>query len=614
MRFLNPSFLHLAWLAIIPLALWLFRRAARRLPVSTLLFFKSLAREHQESAWLRQIKKWLSLALTLLALILAVLALARPSGDLAAGSTQAVVLVADRSASMSARDAAAVSRMEAAKTALRSVVRSLPDQAVLTLIAFDARPEVLLSRSRNRRECLRLIDTLDAVPIEGDAAAALEAAHRLAELDAGAKIWLASDALPADGSKVSFLDCALPEVLNAGITGFQIRPGPLSGGQLELFASISASAANRATVTSTLEMTLAGRLAQLREVELAPGASISLILPLEAMRGQQVELRLRTPGDCMSWDDAAAAPLPRPHAIQAAWFAQDADPFTELALASLVESRRVEMTRYEPAAWPPKEKPDVYIFEHWLPGKDWPTDRPVIVLDPRQSSGPLTVRQLPGNGVPHDGVRAVQAEHPVLYRVASGRVAVTQSVELTLPSSLETLWMAGNDPVLAAGEHAGQRLVVTGFSPARSEQLALLPALPLVLGNALFWCAEPSTAMQELRPRHTGELIAADGLVSWQAWDGSTFIRTSEQSSGSLLPLRRIGVWESSDGSSGASILASAAETNLRAAASTPASSPALSRSLLSTNAFGTWSRRLIWMLLALLLLESFLFHRKAVY
>ena len=154
MRFIAPQFLHLAWLALIPLALWLFRRHAKRLPVSTLLFFKSLAREHQESAWLRRVKKWLSLALTLLALLLAVFALARPSGDMDANATKAVVLLIDRSASMSATDASGKTRLVEAVAAMQRVVRSLPDQAVLTLIAFDAKPDVLLSRSRNRRECL----------------------------------------------------------------------------------------------------------------------------------------------------------------------------------------------------------------------------------------------------------------------------------------------------------------------------------------------------------------------------------------------------------------------------------------------------------------------------
>ena len=612
MRFLEPGFFHLAWLSVIPLLLWLFRRAAKRLPVSTLLFFKSLAKEHQESAWLRKIKKWLSLALTLLALFLGIFALARPAGTFSAETARAVVLVADRSASMAARDEAGKPRIDVAKDLLRSVVRSLPDQAVMTLIAFDTRAEVLLSRSRNRRECLRLIDSLEVSPVEGDLEGAMASARRLAELDAGAKIWLAGDAPPPEGSEAGFLDCGLTRVINAGITGFQLRPGPLSSGSLELFVKVEASAANAEKVTSTLEMSLAGKLAQLREIELAPGQGSTLILPLEAARGQRVEVRLRTPGDCLSWDDAAAAPLPRVRALSVAWFTEKADPFTEIAMASLVESRRIEMTRHEPKAWPLKEKPDVYVFEHWLPEKDWPQDRPVIALNPRRNGGPLVARLLPGNGIPHDGVRAVLPDHAVLFRVASARVAVTQSVSLTLPSSLETLWMAGNEPVLAAGEHAGQRLVVTAFSPSQSEQLALLPAFPLVLGNALYWCAEPGTALNELRVRHTGELLPARGLVSWHAWDGGAFTESSEESAHDLLPLRKIGAWETAEGQSGGCVLASAAETNVRAGGQTD--TPVFERSVLPVNAFGTWAQRLLWVLLALLLLESFLFHRRAVY
>ena len=227
MRFLAPSYLHLAWLALIPLALWLFRRQAKRVPVSTLLFFKSLAREHQESAWLRRIKKWLSLLLTLLVLIFAILALARPSSDVSADSPGAVVIVVDRSASADARDPQGRTRLDEAKRLVTERIRSLPDQVVLSLISFDARPDVLLSRSRNRRECLRLLDEITALPVEGKPESALHVARRLADLESRSSIWLASDVAPqAEG--VDWLSTSLPDPLNCGITGFQIRHSPLA--------------------------------------------------------------------------------------------------------------------------------------------------------------------------------------------------------------------------------------------------------------------------------------------------------------------------------------------------------------------------------------------------
>ena len=609
MRFLSPANLHLLWLALIPLALWLFRRQAKRVPVSTLLFFKSLAREHQESAWLRRIKKWLSLLLTLLVLLFAILALARPSSDVSADSPGAVVIVVDHSASMAAKDAQGRTRLDEAKRLVKDRIRSLPDQVVLSLISFDARPHVLLSRSRNRRECLRLLDELKPVPVEGKTEAALNVAKRLADLESRSRIWLAADSSIEDAA-VDSIPVALTEPLNVGITGFQIRHSPLARDRYEAFVKVSAAASNASKTSSTLEITLAGRIAQLRELELAPGESSALILPLEGLRGQQMEMRLKTTGDCFGWDDGLAAPLPKTKPLNVAWFAEKPDPFTELALSSLIEAGRIEMKKGDPAAWPPKEQPDVYVFENWLP-KEWPADRPVIALTPLTSSGPLRTRVM--RGVPHDSVRAVQPDHPVLFRASSSRIAVTQTTVLDLPASLEPLWIAGTEPVLAAGEFNGQRLVVTAFSPAQSEQLALLPSFPLILGNALYWCAENSDALADMRTLHTGEMLNASSLVQWHAWDGDSFIEISDDPANGLLALQRIGAWET-DERSGACALISDAETNLPKLANDVAVSAQPAAPLITASAFSTWPKRLIWLALALLLVESFHFHRKAVY
>lgn len=610
MRFLTPSYLHLLWLALIPLVLWLFRRQARRVPVSTLLFFKSLAREHQESAWLRRIKKWLSLILTLLVLLFAILALARPSGTLSADAVSAAVVVVDCSASMAAQDVQGQTRLDAARQRVKERLRTLPDQAVVSLIAFDARPRVLLSRSRNHRECLRLLEELTPAPIEGKPEAALTVAQRLADLESRSSIWVASDLQPPASTAVDWIPVALREPLNVGLTGFQIRHSPLARDRYEAFVKVSVSAGNAAKATTTLEVTISGRIAQLRELELAPGESSALILPLEGVRGQQMEIRLKTAGDCFGWDDALAAPLPKTKPLSVAYFAEKPDPFTELALSALIENGRIEMRKGDPAAWPPKEQPDVYIFEHWLP-KEWPAGRPVIALTPQGSSGPVQTRR--SSSVPYDGVRSVQPDHPVLFRASSSRIALTQTTLLTLPTSIEPLWFAGSEPVLAAGEYEGQRLVCTAFSPAQSEQLALLPSFPLILGNALYWCAENSEALTDTRTLHTGELLHTGSLVQWHAWNGSSFIEVADDPAHGLLALSRIGAWETGD-RSGACALISAAETDLPALAADAAHSTQPAAPLITASAFSTWPKRLIWLALVVLLAESFLFHRKAVY
>jgi hypothetical protein len=174
--------------------------------------------------------------------------------------------------------------------------------------------------------------------------------------------------------------------------------------------------------------------------------------------------------------------------------------------------------------------------------------------------------------------------------------------------------MAGTEPVLAAGEIQGQRVVISAFSPARSEQLALLPAFPLLLGNALYWCSENHEALDGLKPLHTGDLIAEKGLIQWTEWNGQQWIESSDEASNGLLSLQRIGRWQSAE-KSGISLLASAEETDLprleTTASLTEKTSPP---AIVATAGISDWPALLLWGALLFLMLENFLMHRKAVF
>lgn len=610
MHFLAPANLHLLWLALIPLALWLFRRRAKRIQVSTLLFFRTLAREHSESAWLRQIKRWISLALTLLVLLLAVLALARPAREAGDQSPGSVVVMIDCSASMAALDGSA-SRLDEAKQVTRERLLGLPDSVVASLVAFADKPAVLLSRSRNRREFLRLVDALTVTPAEGDAESALVVARRLASLEQPSQIWFVSDEAVKDATtpNLTFLDVSLKQPANVGITAFQLRKAPLSRDRFEGFVKVSAASGNARAVPATLEARIGGRIAQLRELELKPGESSSLILPLEGLRGEMLEIELKCAEDCLGWDNAVVTLLPELKPLVVAWFSEKSDPFTDIALGSLVDAGHLEILRGDSKQWPMKDKPDVFVFENWIPPQ-WPADRPAIALMPASDVGPVQVKPLP-QAVPGDVVRSVSSGHPVLYRVDTSRLSLTQTTLIDPRNAMETLWMAGNEPVLAAGEINGQRTVITAFSPSRSEQLALLPAYPLLLGNALYWCAENSEALASLKPKHTGDVIATSSRVQWQTWDGRHFTTASDEPLNGLVELRRIGAWTTEDHHAGACVLASARETNVPKrgdhTSAVTESTPLLARGL-------SWPQMLLWGVLLLLILESFLFHRKAVY
>lgn len=624
MKFLSPNFLHWLWLALIPIALWLFRRKARRVQVSTLLFFRTLAKEHQESAWLRRFKRILSLLLTLLVVLLAVMALAKPFREGGGETPKCLVILLDRSASMAAADGNGRTRMEEAKAQLKDRLSALPENVVTSLIVYDAKAEVTQSRSTNRRELLRMIQQTQPVPMEDRAEDALLVARRLAALDSPSEIWQITDEAasqepltteaPAEGvkpPKLRLLNVALESPVNCGITGFQIRPAPLARNRFEVFVEVTAGRANASPVETTLEARLDGRPVQLRQMTLKPGESNRLILPLEGGKGQRLEMEVRTPGDCLGWDNVAVSPLPETKPLVVAWFSDAPDPFVELALTSMLAEDRIQVLKGGVKDWPMKEKADVYVFENWVP-TDWPTDRPALVLNPPNSSGPVHAKKL-GSGVPYEAVRAVQPEHPVLYRVASGRVAVTQTTVLNVSDTLETLWMAGNEPVLAAGESGGQRLVVVAFTPGRSEQLALLSAFPLLVGNAIYWAAENNDALASLKAVRPGDLVEMPaGLVKWHAWTGTRFEETSQDAKGGWLELSQVGLVDGGDGRTLASLLISSQETNVPAMVKAAAGGgPEVSERWARG---GNWSTSLLWLVLGVLLVESWLFHRQAVY
>ncbi|MFK5920688.1 MAG: BatA and WFA domain-containing protein [Verrucomicrobiota bacterium] len=654
MQLIHPAFFYLGLLTIIPIVLYFFRRRSKTVAVSTLVFFKTLAREHQESAWLRRMKKLLSLLLTLLMLTAAILALVRVVFSPSVDDIRSVVILLDRSASMAAVDSEGRSRMELAKKEIRARLDGLPEVIGVSLITFDSRPEVVLPRTLKRRELISRLDQITVRPIAQDLPAAMEAAKVIANLEKPAVIWQVSDSAPVvrlgeddlneqvserdveeaaendnpvtvegmtlpEGVSLEWVNMALPDALNVGFTAFQVRPIPMESGKFEAYVKISSNRAAKKTLKTQLEVNLAGMPLQLRELELEPGASESLIIPIEGSEDQLLRLELRTEGDRLATDDQVVYPLPNTRSVVVAWITPEPDPFTEIALTAIQEEGQLDLWKGGPDAWPLSEAVDVVIFDSWLP-QEWPTDLPVIVMNPTGNSGPIKARAVGGTaGIPYESIRVGNQEHPLLFRVSSSRVALTQTSVFDVEGgSLQPLWLAGNEPVLSAGEVRGQRLVVMGFSPGRSEHLPLTASFPLLMGNAIFWCSEKSKAVVErVRENHSGDLIEVEGdELLWTDWKQGQWKERKQVLSGSLLELDQTGVWRTTGGERGVVHLLSREETDL---AVLPDESGGMEagETRMAGRSKGQWGDVTGWilgLLLVFLVVESWLFHRHAVY
>ncbi len=609
---------------LVAFLLYLVRRRPRHAPITTLAYFKTLARAHQETHWLRRLKRLLSLLLTLLALgagvaVIARLVMAPPRTGVAS-----VVLLVDRSGSMGVRDKAGRTRLSEGIHLARERLSRLPAAVPVAVVAYDQRPRVLLPSTTQRRHVDRILGALQARPIEGHRERALVLARQIAGLAVPAEVWhVTDDARPARGRPAGasasaaistiVLDTALQDVENAGITAAEIRKLPLEANKFEAFVQIRGRVSQPAE--AQLDICVDNVLSSVRKLSLAPERSCEqLLIPLDAAAGQEMSLFLSLPGDALDFDDRAYLRLPALEPLTVLWVTPAADPFTALALQALEQDGSIRVFHGDAGAWPSQEHVDVAVFDGLVP-EQCPDSCGTVLINPPASMGKMRVEPLSGSALPLPRVRPLNSKHPLLYGVASDRVSVTQTAVLDVAGLLETLWTGAAGPVLCAGEVGSQRLVVMAFSPGQSEHLPLMASFPMLLGNAINWTGQSGAMQLSGNNRRTGALVRADATpVRWRRPQPGGESGVLVDRPGRWCELERVGFWEAGTGESGTASMLSSAETMVPArAAAEPNAGPA-SRTSHASLFRGDLAAQLKWLMLLVLLLESWLFHRHAVY
>jgi hypothetical protein len=191
MTFATPLIAGLIAAIAVPTLIILYFLKLRRAPleVSTTLLWKKSIQDIQANAPFQRLRKNILLLLQLLVLAALIFALAQPRSDQGSIGGQRIVLMLDRSASMSSTDgddSGTRSRLDEAKQRAIEIVESLEEPGVLKkqgsedlamVVAFDAAAEIIQPFTTDKRA---LIDAINSVQTT-DAPTSIAEAYRLAQ-------------------------------------------------------------------------------------------------------------------------------------------------------------------------------------------------------------------------------------------------------------------------------------------------------------------------------------------------------------------------------------------------------------------------------------------------
>ncbi len=497
------------------IALYLLRLRRRPVRISSTLLWERAAEDLQANVPLRWLRASLLLLLQLIALTLLVLALARPAVSAEDTPSGRIVLLIDRSASMSATDVKnsagrTVSRLDLAVERADQILREMPlgarsgNASTAMVVSFAARPQILAPMSNDRASLRRALR--DITPT--DQPADLEAALRLA------RSFLMPSEEAAGATQGTIILCTDHDPgADAGAARVEILAPP-SGQDRDNIAIVALNARRDSDTPSTVHI-FARLINTSREAREAPvvlringlhaGSKLVSLPPAADEPGEQgvaFDTALPGPGtieveitrsDSLAADNAAAAVIRAPGGVSALIVAPAGRPAEAItqALAALGarNARIMTPSQFEAA-----------MGERQLGGAD------VVIFDAVEPAGtpPLPTLSL-GAGLPSLGVRVASGDnpdrasrfatwarhHPVLQHVAMdsvifpglGRIEADEETLQQRAIRATPLAFGPAGPTITLLDASPRRIVV-GFPLERSSWW-IEPGFAVFLSNAM---------------------------------------------------------------------------------------------------------------------------------
>jgi hypothetical protein len=544
MQLANPSALLWAALAIPIVIFYILKIRLRRVPVSTVLFWRQVFEEKKPRSLWQRLRHLLSLLLQLAMLALLVGALAQPFFAWEFTTARTVVLVIDNSASMNANDVAP-SRLAKAKELGRRVIDGLRTYDQMAIVAAGTQPQVICGLTGHQRTLREHLEAVPATDGPTRVAAAVDLALRLASDDqAGQKrvqVVVLTDGGDKEIEQASHKDGVQVVGIggrpgNVGITAFQTRRSLANPLDYEILVEVSNHSDE--PVECRLEIDLEGQPIEVQPLKLAANDKWRKVYEKSSPDGGLLMANLEHE-DALAADNRAIALLPRREFLPVLLVSEKGNLFIEKVLEAnpLV---KLSIARQPPETVPPGT---IVVYHRLTPKKL--SAGPAFVIEPAGSCDLWEV----GDKLLNPLVAKQDRDSPLMAHIRLDNVLMPEARKLTFTEAAGTPQVLAaaltGEPLLAVLERPEGKVLVLTVNLDRGD-LPLRTAFPILATNALGWFAGGRGELHEaLAAGAIADVTLPDTQTEYllRSPDGQTRKLPPGVTKTTVGPLDRCGVW-----------------------------------------------------------------------
>ncbi len=552
----NP--IALLWgLLLIPIVIfYILKIRLKRVPVSTVLFWRQIFDEKKPRSLWQKLRHLMSLLVQLAFLFLLVAALAKPLFSWEALNARRIILVLDNSASMNATDVTP-SRLEKAKDQALQVIDGLRFQDEMAIVTAGIPPHVICGLTGHHKTLANIVRGVEPTDSPNQLTAAVALARRLAvETDSGSKqnrIVIVSDGCAPGAAELARADDVATISVgqksnNLAITRFQVRRSTIDPIGYEILAEVmnladeppgdvrlAIALEGRPIDFKPLKFNADGRWSEVIESTTADGGLLTAELVVKAERDFQPYV------DALAADNRAVAVLPRREPVPVHMHS----PQGNLFLQKVLEAN--PLVRLTTSRELPKQfATNVTVFHRETPAKLPPGA--VLVVDPL---GPCDLWKT-GEVLQNPIVTQQDRDSPLMSHVRLDNILMPEAHKLTFtPAAGKPQILASavtGDPMFTLIDRPEGKVIVLTVNLDKGD-LPFRTAFPILVMNALNYFTSGSNDLREALP--TGAttevtLPATSAGVSefvLRAPDGSTRKLPAGGAKATLGPFDHCGVW-----------------------------------------------------------------------